>query len=84
MTPIYFQVTWSKVKVKLLVFEKMLFSQYLLTPLLESCQTLYSKCIFILSVVYSLYLMIELLDGYQIDFLHWLTLERRLSLLLFG
>ena len=34
MTPIDFEVTWSKVKVILLVFEKTS-AQYLLTPLLE-------------------------------------------------
>ena len=39
-----FQVTWSKVKVKLLVVEKMLSTQYLETLLLESCQTWYNEC----------------------------------------
>ena len=36
-----FEVTWSKVKVKLLVFEKSLSTQYILTPLLENRQTQY-------------------------------------------
>ena len=39
MIPIDFQVTWSKVKVKLLVFVKMMSAQYLLTPLLEKVKT---------------------------------------------
>ena len=42
--PMNFQVTWSKVKVKLLVVEKMLSTQYLETLLLESCQTWYNEC----------------------------------------
>ena len=41
MFPMDFQVTWSKVKVKLLAFVQMMFAQYLLTPLLESCQVVY-------------------------------------------
>ena len=36
MTSIDFEVTWSKVKVKLRVFEKMLSAKYLLTLLLGS------------------------------------------------
>ena len=44
MTPIDFEVTWSNVKVKLLVFEKPLSSQYLLIPLLENRQIQYSGC----------------------------------------
>ena len=43
-TPINFQVSWSKVKVKQLVFEKMLFIQYILTLSLESSLTWYSEC----------------------------------------
>ena len=42
--PIYFQVTWAKVMFKLLVFEKMVSGQYLLTPLPECGQTWYSRC----------------------------------------
>ena len=45
MFPIDFQVTWSKFKVKLLVFEKMLSAQCPLIPLLESCQTYYRECL---------------------------------------
>ena len=45
MTPIDFQFTWSKVKVKLFVFEKMS-AQYLLIPSLESCLTWYIECIY--------------------------------------
>ena len=33
-----FQITWSKVKVKLSVFAKMMVDQYILTPRLESCK----------------------------------------------
>ena len=44
MTPIGFEVTCSKVKIKLQVYDKILSAQYLLTPLLESDQTWYSGC----------------------------------------
>ena len=43
MTTNYFEVTWSKVKVKLLVFEK-LFGQSFLIPSLESSLTWYTGC----------------------------------------
>ena len=39
MNPINVQVTWSKVKVKMLVFEKILTIQYLLTRVLLKCGT---------------------------------------------
>ena len=39
--PINFQITWSKVMVRLLVFVQMFSAQFPLTPLLESCQTWY-------------------------------------------
>ena len=35
---LFIQVTWSKVKVKLLVFEQMMSVQFRLTPSMESCQ----------------------------------------------
>ena len=43
MAPIDFQVPWKKFKVKLLVFVKLMSSQYLFTPSLENCQTWYSE-----------------------------------------
>ena len=39
MIPIDFEVTWSKLKVKLLVVVKIMFDQYLSPSLLEICQT---------------------------------------------
>ena len=45
VSPIDFQATWSKVKVKMLVFEKMKSSHYYLTPMLESCQTWHIGCL---------------------------------------
>ena len=45
--PILMSRSWSKVKVKLLVFETNLSAQYLLTSLLESCQTWYCECLMI-------------------------------------
>ena len=44
MTPIDFEFIWSKVKVKMLVFQRSMSAQYLLTPLLENRQLQYSGC----------------------------------------